>query len=123
MAGTFELHCMDCEHPVTFSLFELESQPVISCAHCGKKYGFSNEREGESHTSGLKRQLSLFAALCRQIQESKEILGNSSVGVSVGREEVNIPLKLLLSRLRSSLDLNVGGKRVMVTFRVEPVTL
>ena len=113
--GSFELDCKGCTHPVQFSLFELEESKLVSCNECGKKYGFGDEN--------LKRQLKKFADLCRQIQESEEILGRSSVAVTIGKEEVKVPFKILLTRLKSTLDLNIGNERFVVSFRVEPTAL
>jgi hypothetical protein len=84
-----------------------------SCSGCGKKYGLQDET--------LKRQLNLFAALCRQIQQSEEILGNTAVAVDVGPHNVKIPFKLLLTRLKSTLDLQVGDTKLVVTYRVQPI--
>ena len=98
-----------------FSLFDLDEDNLVSCQECGKKYGLSEEN--------LKRQLKKFAGLCRQIQESEEILGKAGVTVSVGKDEVKIPFKILLTRLKSTLDLQVGNERLVITFRVEPTAL
>ena len=113
--GTFELDCKGCKQAISFSLMDLEALPIIACNDCGKKYAFSDET--------LRRQLKKFAALCRQIRESEEILGTSGVGVAVGKEEVKIPFKILLSRLKSTLDLQVGGERFVISFRIEPTTM
>jgi NAD-dependent SIR2 family protein deacetylase len=108
--GLFQIDCKGCSNPVQFSTADLES--VVSCTECGKKYGFSDEK--------LKRQLVKFADLCSQIKESEEILGTAGVAVSVGNEEVKIPFKLLLCRLKSTLDLQIGTERCLVTFRSYP---
>lgn len=113
--GAFELDCKGCKKPVCFSLFDLDKGSLVACQECGKKYGLSEEN--------LKRQLKKFAALCRQIQESEEILGKAGVAVTVGKEEVKIPFKILLTRLKSTLDLLVGNERLVITFRIEPTTI
>jgi hypothetical protein len=66
------------------------------------------------------RQLRKFEALCSQIQESQEILGNASVGIDVGEHHVKVPYKLLLTRLNSTLELDMGEARVSIAFRIEP---
>src|SRR6185295_7245940 len=104
-----------CKKPVSFSVFDLDHDHLITCPKCSQKYGFGEET--------LKRQLKKFAALCRQIRDSEEILGTSMVAVTVGRDEVKVPFKLLLTRLKSTLDLTIGSKKLSVTFRIEPVTL
>lgn len=114
--GSFQLDCIGCKAPVVFSILDLKSPThLVSCDSCGKKYGLGQE--------SLKRQLEKFAALCQQIQDSQEILGNASVAVEVGPHSVKVPFKLLLMRLKSTLDLTVGDQRLTVTFRVEPTAL
>lgn len=108
-----EITCQSCQCPVRFSIFFLEETGnVIECKECGKKYGFNDET--------LLRQLDKFEKLCRQIHESEEILGNSSVGIDVGNNHVTIPFKLLLTRLNSSLELIIGEKPCKIVFRIEP---
>lgn len=110
---TLEFDCHGCKQPVRFSLFEIEHHPDLTCSHCWKKYVFDDEI--------LKRQLKQFEALCRQIQESSEILGHTSIGVDVGEHHVKIPFKLLLTRLSSRLDLTIGDKQETLAFRFEPL--
>lgn len=110
---TLQFKCLSCESPVTFSVFDLDSQAShVNCHSCEKKYAFTD--------AALIRQLKKFEALCRQIQDSEEILGLASVGVDVGDHHVKVPYKLLLTRLSSSLDLNMGGQTVSIFFRIEP---
>ncbi len=111
--GSFQIDCLGCKQPVVFSLADLDaSDCIVTCAGCGKKYGLQE--------ASLKRQLVLFAALCKQIALSQEILGNTSVAVEVGPHSVKVPFKLLLTRLKSTLDLQVGNQKLVVTFRVQP---
>lgn len=109
---TLQFKCLSCSGPVTFSVFDLDAQSKIQCQCCEKKYAFTD--------STLVRQLKKFEALCRQIQESEEILGAANVGVDVGEHHVKVPYKLLLTRLSSSLDLDIGGQKVSIFFRIEP---
>lgn len=108
-----EISCQSCQCPIKFSIFSIEEKgDTIECEECGKKYSFKDET--------LLRQLKKFEKLCRQIHESEEILGNSSVGIDVGGNHVTIPFKLLLTRLNSSLDLIIGDKPCKIVFRIEP---
>ena len=110
----FQIDCLCCKRPVAFSIGDLDAPDYYtSCSECGKKYGFQGET--------LKRQLKMFAELCRQIQQSEEILGNTAVAVDVGPHNVKIPFKLLLTRLKSTLDLQVGDTKLVVTYRVQPI--
>lgn len=110
---TLEFHCLSCKSPIAFSIFEVEKHPDIACPHCEKKYQFNDET--------LLRQLKKFEALCRQIRESEEILGSSSVGIDVGSKQVKVPFKLLLTRMSSCLDLSIGGSPLTISFRFEPI--
>lgn len=106
--------CQSCQESIEFSVFDLEKiEGKLSCKGCGLIYDFSDEK--------LKRQLRLFENLCRQIQLSEEILSETSVGVSIGDREVKIPFKILLSRLNSSLCLQVGEQPCNIAFRLEPL--
>lgn len=109
-----EFQCRECQQPIQFSIFDLDSENTqLSCPKCQKKYLLNDET--------LKRQLKKFAALCRQLIESEEILGNTAVGVDVGDRHVKIPYKLLLTRLSSSLDLKIGNEPISIKFRIEPL--
>lgn len=109
-----QFSCQSCQHPVCFSVFELEGRDaLINCSQCTKKYAF--------HDEALKRQIKKFEALCRQIQDSAEILSNTAVGIDVGEHHVKIPYKLLLTRLSSTLDLMIGNQPVSIAFRFEPL--
>lgn len=111
---TLEFECQECQEAVRFSILEIEKKPQIGCTKCGKQYRFEDPT--------LLRQLRKFEALCRQIRESEEILSTSSVGIDVGSQKVQIPFKLLLTRLSSYLDLNMNGKSLKIGFRFEPLS-
>ncbi len=106
--------CEDCDQPVTFSVVDLDKHHSnIVCEHCSKEYALSDPT--------LKRQLTKFEALCRQIAESEEILGNAAIGIDVGPHHIKVPYKILLSRLNSSLELTLGSRPLTIEFRMEPV--
>lgn len=108
--------CQNCKSDVQFSIFDLSQKSgLVKCPHCSLAYDFSDK--------DLDRQLRKFTALCEQIQESEEILSNTSVGVFTGEKEVKIPFKILLSRLNSKLDLMIGDKPLTIAFRIEPSQL
>lgn len=109
-----QFKCLRCEHPLNFSLFDLDtSDGILCCSECEKKYMLKDET--------LKRQLRKFAALCQQLVESEEILSQTAVGVDIGDRHVKIPYKLLLTRLNSTLDLKFGKEAVSIVFRMEPL--
>lgn len=109
-----EFNCLTCQMPVSFSVFNLnQNDCAFSCTGCQKKYAFTDET--------LKRQLKKFAALCLQLIDSEEILGQAAIGIDVHNTHVKIPYKLLLTRLNSSLELMVGKQPMTITFRIEPL--
>lgn len=105
--------CQTCQHPVCFSVFDLDqNEGIVSCSSCSLIYDFNEE--------GLRRQLRKFENLCRQIHLSEEILSHTAVGISLGDREIKIPFKILLTRLNSTLDLLIGDQPLTITFRTEP---
>lgn len=110
--NNLHFNCIFCDGPVHLSIFDLDHKKPLQCETCQKNYLFTDEV--------LVRQLKKFEALCRQIHDSEEILGSASVGVDVGNHHVKVPYKLLLTRLSSCLELNMEGKKVAISFRIEP---
>lgn len=109
-----QFNCQGCTHPVSFSVFDLEDRDaLLCCSQCKKKYAFNDEI--------LKRQLKKFEALCLQIVDSEEILGDTAIGIDIGEHHVKVPYKLLLTRLNSCLDLVIGDKPLSISFRIEPL--
>ena len=108
-----QFDCISCKEPVRFSVFGMDKkQQRVTCEECGKSYVFEDEN--------LLRQLRKFEALCRQVLDSEEILGATSVGIDIGEHHVKVPYKLLLTRLNSSLELTIGDQPVTIIFRLEP---
>ena len=110
---TLQFNCLSCKSPIVFSIFDLERYAQVPCHGCEKKYAFTDPV--------LVRQIKKFEALCSQIHDSEEILGNANVGVDVGDHHVKVPYKLLLTRLSSCLELAIGDQKVSIFFRTEPV--
>lgn len=109
-----EFTCCDCETEIPFSLADAaEKTTVIECPKCLKKYGFSS--------GPLQKKLKLFITLCKTIRDCEEILGDANVAVDVGHNHVKVPFKLLLTRLRSTIDLKIGDKTMSVSYRTEPM--
>jgi hypothetical protein len=108
-----QFDCISCKQVVNFSIFDLKSDgDPLSCICCNKQYILDD--------SNLRRQLKKFEALCRQIVESEEILGSTSVGINIGEHHIKIPYKLLLTRLNSSIELVIGDQPINIVFRLEP---
>lgn len=114
MGHKLQIHCQGCEGPILFSVLDEEDfSGVVPCPNCGKKYAFQDET--------LLRHLHQFEALCKQIHASSEILGGTAIAIDVGSHHVKVPFNILLTRLSSVIDLNVGGEKFSVSFRVEPL--
>lgn len=114
MSEAFTINCINCKTPVPFALKLLDKLPCISkCPGCNKPFGIE--------PGSLARQIKLFVDLCQQLKTSEEILSNSAVAVRVGNEEVKVPLKLLLTRNRLTLDIEVDGQKIFISYRTEPL--
>lgn len=111
-----EFACPGCQASVPFSVLELaKDEYVAPCPDCGKKFVFNDDT--------LIRQLKKFTNLCIAIHESEEILGMASIGINLHDKEVNIPFKLLLTRLSSQMELMLGDTPMTIVFRIEPTEL
>jgi len=66
-------------------------------------------------------KLEKFEKLCRAVNEAQEILSDTNVAINVYSHEVKIPFRLLLSRLNTQLNLDVGGREIQIRFRVSPL--
>lgn len=108
-----QFSCFNCNDTINFSLLNLhQKQPTIECLTCKKNFDFSDKK--------LLSQLDKFVTLCTTLQECQDILSDTSVGIYVKGEEILVPYKLLLTRLNSKLELDIGGKPCNISFRVEP---
>lgn len=109
--SNLEFKCTDCNHPVFFSVLGEENlSKILTCSKCKKSYTLGAQ---------ILTQLKQFEALCAQIQSSKEIFGQAAVAIDVGSHQVKIPFQLLLTRLSSILDLDIGGEKTSISFRVD----
>jgi len=109
-----EFNCLDdvCGKPVQFKLLEIETSPIIRCPNCGKEYNLN----GNFH-----KKLKKFESLIYAIKDAEEILGDTNVAVNYRNHEIRIPYRLLLTRMNTLLTMNIGGKKVELRFRVEPL--
>ena len=108
-----QFKCKSCDSDLFFSVLDSEATSEgISCSHCSSKLVFDE---------ATQRQLRKFEALCREIQNAEEILGSTAVAVDVGPHHVRVPFRLLLTRLSSVLELELGDEKVDIAFRMEPI--
>ncbi len=103
--------CHSCQNSLSFSV----SDPTflnhtLSCSNCKQAYVFSEK---------ILKELNQFEALCRQIHASKEILGKAAIAIDIGQHHVNIPFQLLLTRLSSTIEIEIGGNKTIVSFRID----
>lgn len=109
--SSLHFNCTECQNPVLFSVTDdFSPTKILTCEKCAKEYSLSEQ---------ILSQLRKFEALCKQIQESKEIFGQSAIAVDVGPHQVKIPFQLLLTRLSSVLELDIGGEKTNISFRVD----
>jgi len=110
-----DFHCLDenCGGVVKFNLSEVCSADFQAvCPKCHRTYVLD-----EALQDKLSRMLKLVAA----IREAEDILGDSSVAVTIaGAKEVKIPYALLLTRLNTLITLNFGDKKVDFHLWIEP---
>ena len=112
-----DFHCLedDCSGVVKFNLAEVcDSDFQAVCPKCHRAYELDSDLQEK-----LGRMLKLVAA----IREAEDILGDSSVAVTVaGAKEVKIPYALLLTRLNTLITLNFGDKKVDFHLWIEPTS-
>ena len=111
-----DFHCLDsenCDGVVKFNLSEICDEDFQTvCPKCHRAYELD-----EALRDKLMRMLKLVAA----IRDAEDILGDSSVAVTVaGAKEVKIPYALLLTRLNTLITLNFGDKKVDFHLWIEP---
>lgn len=110
---TLEFPCRTCKYPVTFVMEDLSAgEKRLACTSCEHTYDFSEET--------LQAHLGKFITLCQTLRESEEILSDASIGVDVGPHHVQVPYRLLLTRLGSTLNLTFGNETLPISFRHEP---
>ena len=106
-------NCVHCQNSIPFSIFELsQNKAPLTCSKCSQTYKIDDPN--------LLRQLSKFEKLCAQLIDSEEILSDTSIGITVGEKDVDVPFKLLLTRFTSRLKLQVGPHALQIEFRIEP---
>ncbi len=115
MHAVVDFACVDaeCQATVRFNLMELrESKGRIACGECHREYRFDRTFIGK---------LERFRRLILALQEAEDILGDASIAVSTPMGEVKVPYRLLLTRLNTSISLDMGDRRADFNFRVEPL--
>ena len=109
-----EFPCVNdgCGQILSFSAVDPICDKVIVCPSCKKNYEFDES---------LMAKLRKFDNLIRSVREAEDILGDINVGIDVEGHSVEVPYRLLLTRMNSFLTLKIGGREVKFRFRVEPL--
>ena len=112
-ANHIEFHCV-CGTTIAFSMLRLEPTERLACGTCAKSYFFNKD---------LVEKMRRFERLLLAVRDAKDLLGSANVGITVGAQEVKVPYRLLLTRLNTTLTLDVNGMQTAFCFRIEPLTL
>lgn len=112
--GNIEFECIKdgCKEVIQFSLRQAEKDQHLICSACKNEYRLDQALVGK---------LKSFETLVQAVKSAKDILGNTSVGVTVNKHTVKIPYRLLLTRMTTMLDLKIGDQVLNLRFRVEPL--
>ena len=107
-------HCPQegCTGTVEFDLAAAPAEDFQAvCPVCHHAYAFNPALRGK-----LERMMHLISA----IRDAEDLLADCTVSVTVAGGEVRIPYAMLLTRLNTRLNLNIGGKPVDIHLLVEP---
>ncbi|MCK9555708.1 hypothetical protein M0R36_07825 [bacterium] len=109
-----EFKCVskDCEGSIAFLVPQIKKNSVLKCDKCGNEYKFDRD---------LISKLEMFDHLVRAVSDAKSILGDTNVAIDFEGHNLKVPYRLLLTRLSTSLKLDIGGQTVDFSFRVEPL--
>ena len=115
MCAMIDFNCLeaDCDHTIEFNLMGLKANNgLVSCPHCHSQY----ELKDESFIGKLEKLRNLLLA----VRDAEEILGDVNVGVTTMSGQTKIPYRILLTRLNTTITLELEGQKVDFAFRVEP---
>jgi hypothetical protein len=102
----------NCSEILAFSILDADKETEVCCRTCGKRYVFNSE---------LLRKFKKFARLVSAVQDAEEILGKTNVGLDIQGHSVQVPYRILLTRLNTFLTLDIGGEKFNFRLRVEPL--
>jgi len=101
-----------CKGRITFLVNGMKKHPVLKCGKCGNEYKFDKE---------LISKLEMFDNLVKAVSDAKPILGDTNVALNFAGHSIKVPYRLLLTRLSTVLSLQMAGKTIDLSFRVEPL--
>ena len=112
--GIIEFKCVhdSCKEILTFLIVDIGDGAKISCPSCRKEYRFGKE---------LLEKFKKFAQLVEAVRNAEDILGQTNVGLDIQGHSVQVPYRILLTRLNTFLALDIGGTKINFRFRFEPL--
>jgi hypothetical protein len=112
--STIEFRCVNdqCKEVLSFPLLEVDDATRVRCAGCGREYAFNEE---------LRGKFKKFAKLVRAVRDAEEILGQTNVGLDIQGHSVQVPYRILLTRMNTFLTLDIGGTKFNFRLRIEPL--
>lgn len=112
--AAIEFKCIqeECDGVIRFSILDVEKKIAVQCPICRNDYTFNKD---------LIEKIKKFVQLILAVRAAEDILGNTSVAIDVGEHSVQVPYRLLLTRLNTMLTLKIGSSEIIFKFRVEPL--
>ncbi len=112
--STIEFHCVngECRQLLSFPFLSAGDETKVRCPACGREYVFD---------AALCGKFRKFARLVEAVRDAEEILGDTRVGLDIQGHSVQVPYRILLTRMNTFLTLDIGGARFNFRLRVEPL--
>ena len=112
--AVIEFKCIhgECDGVVRFTILDVGHKIAVLCPVCSNEYTFNKE---------LTQKIKKFFDLIMAVRAAEDILGSTSVAIDVGENSVQVPYRLLLTRLNTLLTLKIGNSEIIFKFRVEPL--
>lgn len=112
--STIEFRCVNdkCKEILSFSILAVDDGALVRCAGCGKEYTFND---------ALRDKFQKFARLVAAVRDAEDILGQTNVGLDIMGHSVQVPYRILLTRMNTFLTLDIGGTKFNFRLRVEPL--
>ena len=113
-AGNIEFKCIqdECGGLLRFSILDVGKKISVQCPKCERDYAFNKD---------LTEKIKKFVELIFAVRAAEDILGNTYVAIDVDGHSVQVPYRLLLTRLNTLVTLRIGSNEIIFKFRVEPL--
>lgn len=112
--STIEFRCVNenCKEVLSFPLLSVDGGTKVVCHACRREYSFD---------AALREKIAKFARLVEAVRGAEEILGDTHVGLDIQGHSVQIPYRILLTRMNTFLTLDIDGTKFHFRLRVEPL--